>query len=436
MNEILCNICSESDPLKKKVKLECTHVFCIECMQKYIKEKIKTHHVSANSLLCPEENCKSPLNYFRVKEILSKADFEKYDELLNNVAILADGDRFFDCPNCNSKLVIPKKEEISFIKCWNCQKRWCTNEDCMGDWDEHGGKLCAEFKKGDFKGKLNEELFQEYKKTNGLMPCPTCGAEIHKIKNCNYVRCESPKCQKKTIFCYLCGQLLLEKEIPAHFKNKNEFNGCVNKSLPNEEKEEKLEQNKIPEKEKKEAIIEKPAIENYREKEVLKVNNFMGEEEHPKTKNLPNNQEEEEIKNNNIQASNERNDSNMSAKKESNIHISKIIEQNTSREIPSPQKPLIIHKGTLTDVQLNPKNSKDFNNNKTLKDNGMFNPLMPQNPNFNDNFNKKNDNKNEENESLCCGCFKISNSKNKPQPTITSNSSTNILIPNSPQKIK
>ena len=438
MNETLCNICSESDPSKKKVKLECSHVFCIECMQKYIKVKIQAHHVSPNSLVCPEENCKSSLNYFRVKEIISNADFEKYDELLNNGAILADGDRFFDCPNCNSKLVIPKKEEVSFIKCWNCQKRWCTNEDCMGDWDEHGGKLCAEYKKGDFKGKMNEELFQEYAKNNGLMPCPTCGAQIDKTKNCNFVRCESPKCQKKTIFCYLCGQLLKEKEIPAHFKNENEFNGCVNKNLPKEEKKEKEEeQSKIPEKEKVEANIINSAIEHDRAEEGVKFNNFIKEEKNSKKENLPNNEEEEkEIKNNN-DSIDEKKDLGMSDKKESNIDVKPIQEQNKkdfTREIPSPETRLIINIGNLTDVNLNTNNNDlDRKKNMTTKDNSMF--ISPPMPMINNISIKNNDNNNKEDDDngFWCNwcCFKSPKNKHTTQHGKNSNSSTN-LISNSP----
>ena len=410
MNETFCEICSESDSSKKKVKLECNHAFCIECMQNYIKEKIKTQHVSENSLVCPKENCNSSLNYFRVKEILSNADFEKYDELLNKVAILADGDRFFNCPNCNSKLVIPKKEEVSFIKCWNCQKRWCTNEDCMGDWDEHGGKLCAEFKKGDFKGKRNEELFQEYAKNNHLMPCPTCGAQIEKVKNCNFVRCESTKCQKKTLFCYLCGQLLKENEIPAHFKNKNEFNGCVNKNLPKEEKKEKEEeQNNFPEKEKEKTKIENSAIENDREEEGVKVNNFITEE-NTKNKNFPNN-EEEEIKDNN-NSINAKNGFGKSDK---------------TKELPSPEQKLIPN-GNLTDGNLN-TNNKDLDPNKTIII--MYEPPMPpSNQNSKNILIKNNDNTNSD--CLCCSwCFRA---KNKQQTIAKTSSSSTILNSNSPQK--
>ena len=52
MNETFCEICSESDSSKKKVKLECNHAFCIECMQNYIKEKkmVLTHKVETRKI--------------------------------------------------------------------------------------------------------------------------------------------------------------------------------------------------------------------------------------------------------------------------------------------------------------------------------------------------------------------------------------------------
>lgn len=52
---------------------------------------------------------------------------------------------------------------------------------------------------------------------------------IEKIKNCNYVICESIKCQKKTTFCYICGEILKGEEIKTHFKESNAFKLCKEK---------------------------------------------------------------------------------------------------------------------------------------------------------------------------------------------------------------
>ena len=238
MNQTSCAICQDPfDLSKQQVQLECLHIFCSDCLQTYIKEKIKSHQISRDSLLCPNEQCKKPLNFYRIKAILTTSDFEQYEQLLIKDILLLQDERFFICPNCNLRMIIPKKEDISFLKCEQCKKCWCTNEDCMGDWDEHKGIVCEEFKKGNFKGKQEQEVFEDLVKEKGWMPCPKCGSMVEKMKNCNYIRCESTKCQKKTLFCYICGELLKESDVTEHYKNENAFSGCKKKKMQKEENE-------------------------------------------------------------------------------------------------------------------------------------------------------------------------------------------------------
>lgn len=56
--------------------------------------------------------------------------------------------------------------------------------------------------------------------------CPRCGVFIEKLSSCNYVRCESLICQKKTVFCFLCNEFLIEKKIKSHYQNENPYNSC------------------------------------------------------------------------------------------------------------------------------------------------------------------------------------------------------------------
>ena len=53
-----------------------------------------------------------------------------------------------------------------------------------------------------------------------------CYAVIEKTKNCNYFHYNSIKCQKKTTFCYICGELLKTKDLATHYLNNSPFSKC------------------------------------------------------------------------------------------------------------------------------------------------------------------------------------------------------------------
>ena len=122
-------------------------------------------------------------------------------------------------------------ELLSFVTC-NCSKTWCTNENCMGNWEKHTSLTCQQFKEK-YKDNLINQNIDEYIKEKKLQKCPVCGAVIEKTKNCNYIRCESKKCQKKTIFCYICGELLKDDAISVHYQGNNFFKPCREKNVEN-----------------------------------------------------------------------------------------------------------------------------------------------------------------------------------------------------------
>jgi len=49
---------------------------------------------------------------------------------------------------------------------------------------------------------------------------------IEKTKNCNFIRCENQICEKKTVFCYLCGEQLKETKLNEHFIQNSPYNNC------------------------------------------------------------------------------------------------------------------------------------------------------------------------------------------------------------------
>ena len=55
--------------------------------------------------------------------------------------------------------------------------------------------------------------------------CPNCNIPIEKTRGCYTMRCESATCQKKTLFCYLCGMQLTQQTEKDHYAG-NSFQKC------------------------------------------------------------------------------------------------------------------------------------------------------------------------------------------------------------------
>ena len=228
MSVMKCNICLEEFTDDSFIQLKCEHFFCKFCLNEDWTQKIQGNQINEASLKCPFEGCNQPINYYVLKTYLPPELFEKYDNLLSHYFEVTNTkeERSIICPDatCQTKSMIWK--DADYFQCPTCKNTYCSNEECFGLWEKHQNLICLDYKKK--YGNKNEENFERLLQKKGWKHCPKCHAIIEKISNCNTVRCESLKCQKKTIFCYLCGQLLKENEVSTHFL-KGEFkNLCKN----------------------------------------------------------------------------------------------------------------------------------------------------------------------------------------------------------------
>ena len=224
---VQCKICFDEQPENSFIKLLCEHSYCKTCLLKDWTEKIEKKMVDDTILKCPSENCFIPINYYILRDNLPKEIFLKYDTLKTELfeIEIKSKEKVIICPNCNTLSVIWK--DADYFKCPTCKKTWCAKENCFGDWLNHERLTCNEYKKKyDFS---DADTFKLLVKAKSWNSCPKCHAVIEKIGNCNKVRCESMRCQKKTLFCYLCGQILIEADSASHFI-KGEFGDqCINK---------------------------------------------------------------------------------------------------------------------------------------------------------------------------------------------------------------
>ena len=270
---IKCPICLEEIKIQEIITLNCDHKFCKFCVSNHCESKIESGLFSSSLMICPQDNCKHPINYYIIKACLYVKSFEKYDAFLTkhslesnnfnshessldkdqNIPIIEkniepiakNNEKYVNCPKCQSNYIID-----SFSKSFNCpqcKEDFCSNEKCLRKWSEHIGRTCD-----DFINKLqysNDATFENYIKEHKLQRCPVCNVVVEKIKNCNYVQCGSIRCQKKTTFCYLCGQLLKQNDLATHYLNDSAFSTCKkNKEMKESEINQKNEKSSISEK--------------------------------------------------------------------------------------------------------------------------------------------------------------------------------------------
>jgi len=248
-NEMVqCPICLVPKEKKEFTNLTCSHQFCTDCLLNYFKAKILTNQ---SDLICPNDACKKEINFYFLKASLPPELFEKYETLLLTQSIYKNrnqnNEKAINCPECQTTFFI--WSGAIYFTCSFCKKVFCSHEDCLGLWEKHKDRTCQEYR--NLKKDKGEEEFQKMIREKKWASCPKCASIIEKTKGCNHIKCESLKCQKKTIFCYLCSSVLTPEKIKEHYINDNDFGLC--KGL--QEKEEV--ENKDVKKNEEEAKYEK-----------------------------------------------------------------------------------------------------------------------------------------------------------------------------------
>ena len=238
-----CPICYETTSQIDFYRLSCDHNFCKKCLIKDWTGKINTNQIDENFLKCPTEYCGKPLNISVLKELLPKEIFTRYDNLkMEQFQTNNQNEKKISCPKCSTLSIIEKNSQ--YFKCPTCKETFCANEQCFGIWKNHEKINCKQYKRKIQKesGPKSDTEFENYINLKNWRKCPVCVTIIEKIKNCNYVTCESKLCQKKTTFCYLCGFVLKESERSTHYLKNNAYNSC-DKRRESELKKLKLNEN-------------------------------------------------------------------------------------------------------------------------------------------------------------------------------------------------
>jgi hypothetical protein len=179
------------------VKLDCNHKYCKRCLQHTFKVKIEEKKV--RKIICPCDKCEEEVTFHKMKEILEKEMFEKYD-----IALLEDTfvneDEFIYCPVPDCGNPICGMKEHPKIICRKCDQKICFNCKTVG-W--HKGK--CEMKQ--------DEGVKKWMKENNAKPCPNCSVPIEKNKGCDHVYCIN--CKHHFLWSKPEAEYIGAKYIPA-----------------------------------------------------------------------------------------------------------------------------------------------------------------------------------------------------------------------------
>ena len=208
-----CLICLENYDLKDLVKLSCNHFFCKICFFKLCHDKILSGNFSVSLVKCPKENCEKQISLEFLKGVLSKEKYEKIEDICNkNAELSCQGEKSITCPKCDIVYVIWR--DADYFDCKNCKIQYCSQ--CYGEMIKHKSMTCKEYDENKNLSADDQDFFKSMKE-KGFKRCPVCFCFVERSGGCNFIRCCSYKCNKKTTFCFLCGLSISEKEHYSHY---------------------------------------------------------------------------------------------------------------------------------------------------------------------------------------------------------------------------
>ncbi|XP_045822236.1 E3 ubiquitin-protein ligase RSL1-like [Trifolium pratense] len=195
-----CGICFEEKTdsdifeLRSKVfnRRKCKHIFCIDCVRKYIAVKINDN---AYKVMCPSPSCCVKFKPKHLKHILPKEILAKWKYLISEFSMPSKPKTYCPFPNCS---VLLGEEFVNQSKCPSCHRDFCAQ--CKVAW--HAGMSCQKFqqlKKND-KNDLDNK-FMELVNRNKWQRCPNCSMYVKRSEGCSLLKC---RCGCK--FCYKCGK--------------------------------------------------------------------------------------------------------------------------------------------------------------------------------------------------------------------------------------
>lgn len=189
-----CSICQEKR--KHGMHLGCSHVYCLQCWQKYLKTKLE-YGDQALHALCMESKCKQLVTRDVFKKTVSSSLLKRYDDVLLESYIDLRPD-LVRCPggNCGNLIGGFKKESMAKCDCGlmfctgclldghypvSCEMilKWTAEMNCFQEYEEVSAKE---------NKRISEERSMNYIATKAKR-CPKCGVPTQILSGCANVHC-------------------------------------------------------------------------------------------------------------------------------------------------------------------------------------------------------------------------------------------------------
>lgn len=190
-----CVICQNATNDNFINLVDCSDIFCKDCLQGYVTIRIEEGQVL--TMPCPNHECKSQIEDRIIKVLVPEALYEKYLKFKNNEELSKNPYlRWCPQPDCTGSDVgnINKQQ----LTCNVCKFEFCYY--CSEAW--HKGSKC--------KHESDKEM-DIWAKNYGIKICPNCRRKVEKLKGCDHMTCT--KCRYE--WCWLCG----EKYSGFHFES-------------------------------------------------------------------------------------------------------------------------------------------------------------------------------------------------------------------------
>ncbi|CAI0546912.1 unnamed protein product [Linum tenue] len=194
---ILCEICAEPRTPNSSFQIKgCSHVYCKDCMAKYVASKLQDN---ISKVGCPVSGCEGVLEPEYCRSILPPDVFERWGNALCEAVIL--GAQKFYCPfkDCSAMLLDDSGGGglITQAECPNCYRLFCAR--CKVPW--HCDIDCVKFQKLHKNEREREDIMLMNLADKQLWKrCPNCKIYVERTAGCRYI-----KCRCGISFCYGCA---------------------------------------------------------------------------------------------------------------------------------------------------------------------------------------------------------------------------------------
>lgn len=191
--EIECEVCYGTFPVKDMWCLPCGHSFCRDCW----KEHVTVHIASGQHLInCQADGCKRKLPPNSVEQLCGKKvynDFLRY--LMDTTVSLSD--TLTNCPNpkCSKPVNVLSTGLCNILKC-SCRYEFCS----LCREPSHAPANCVE--RTFWLSITSDDLMKKRLLGPNCKICPNCKSTIEKNGGCNHMTCTH--CHHE--FCWMCGK--------------------------------------------------------------------------------------------------------------------------------------------------------------------------------------------------------------------------------------